>query len=92
MKIRRVNLDLQKKHCSDASGTNKKNDYKEISSKRLKYCYQKKQKIPNAEITISHQFNDHQYFSVPKTSVNMTAISNTSNLLTKSHMKSAHNS
>ena len=88
MKVRKINLDLQ----NPISITNKSpltmNGFKEVSSKRLKYCFRRKQMIPSTDTNhLSNQFCDHQYFSAPKSSINVIPLNNTSNLLTKSKIE-----
>lgn len=67
MKVRKINLDLQSSIRSGIKTANKINVFKEVSSKRLKYCYRKKQLITSTDNNnLSNQFSDHKYFSTPK--------------------------
>lgn len=67
MRVRKINLDLQSPMSNRIKIANKMNGFKEVSSKRLKYCYRKKQLITSTDNNnLSNQFSDHKYFSTPK--------------------------
>ena len=82
---------MQKPAYFETSNKQKQKNYKEVSTKRLKYCFKKRQIINSDISNLSNQFNDQRYFSTPKTYVNVSPLTNASNLLTKSQMKQQNN-